>query len=285
MYKIALLTCYFGEFPWYFKFFVHSCRYNLDVDFIIITDIAVNKADYPENIIFIKKNLSEINTLAKKKLGFTVQIEHAYKLCDFKPTYGVLFDDILKPYDFWGHGDIDIVYGNIRKFITNKILSSYDLISVRPEYVSGYFALFRNNKKMNTLFTKSKDHQSILSDSRHYCFDECSFLHNPLEDGMSIYELPDTPESMTHVVKKLHDKKYIKAYFDFHVIEGTPGNLKWEKGVITYDNKFEAMLYHMVRFKKYAKAEDSINFVPPDKFYIGARKFYTRDKKLKALEH
>ena len=34
--KIALITCWYGPYPWYFPCFVDSCRYNPTVDFIII---------------------------------------------------------------------------------------------------------------------------------------------------------------------------------------------------------------------------------------------------------
>jgi hypothetical protein len=55
---------------------------------------------------------------------------------------------------------------------------------------------------------------------------------------------------MTHIVKKLHQQRIINAYFDFHVIEGRPGKLKWDKGILTYKNRFEVMLYHLIKFKK-----------------------------------
>jgi hypothetical protein len=38
MSKIALIIAYMGNFPWYFPYFLHSCRYNPDIDFLIFTD-------------------------------------------------------------------------------------------------------------------------------------------------------------------------------------------------------------------------------------------------------
>lgn len=57
--------------------------------------------------------MDEIKVTASEKLSFAVNIGYPYKLCDFKPAYGFLFPEIIKRYDFWGHGDIDVVYGNI----------------------------------------------------------------------------------------------------------------------------------------------------------------------------
>ena len=169
---MAIIICYFGKLPWYFDYYVHSCRYNPTIDFYIVTDDSTYAKATPPNLKLIKKTLSEINILATKKLGFLVDIKDSYKLCDFKPTYGVLFSDILSSYDFWAFGDIDVIYGNIRNFITEDLLQNFDLISVRPDWIPGCFLLFRNNEKMNKLYTHSKDHQKVLTSDIHYCFDE-----------------------------------------------------------------------------------------------------------------
>ena len=42
----------------------------------------------------------------------TMTIEDAYKLTDFKPAYGEIFQDYIIQYDFWGFTDIDLIYGD-----------------------------------------------------------------------------------------------------------------------------------------------------------------------------
>ena len=122
--KFALVICYYGKFPWYFDFFLHSASFNPSVDISIITDLQ--KPDYcPANVHFIKMSLREVSILASNKLNFEVNIDYPYKLCDLKPTYGYIFSDLLQPYDFWGFGDIDVIYGNIRGFITEELLSAF----------------------------------------------------------------------------------------------------------------------------------------------------------------
>ena len=44
-------------------------------------------------------------------------VNSPYKLCDYKPVYGLIFDEDLQDYDFWGHCDVDLIFGDIRKFI------------------------------------------------------------------------------------------------------------------------------------------------------------------------
>ena len=120
---ICLITCWYGTYPWYFSYFIHSCSYNPTIDFYIITDNQQIINNKPENVKIIYKTLEEIKALASKKLGFALNINCPYKLCDFKPAYGFLFPELIKDYDFWGHGDLDVVYGNIRNFMTKEILN------------------------------------------------------------------------------------------------------------------------------------------------------------------
>ena len=251
--KIAIATCFYGKLPWYFSYFLHSCRYNPTVDFFVIGDMEYKSINFPKNVHFINIDIKNLIKIASKKLGFQVSIPYSYKLCDFKPTYGFIFEDLFKGYDFWGHGDIDLVYGNIRNFMTEELLSSFDVVSVRHDYITGTFALYRNNKLFNSLFMESMDYKKVLSNPTHYCFDECNFLWEQLESGHSIYNLPYEIESMTHVVKKLSDRKKIRAHFDFLIVEGTPGGIKWENGKVIYRDKYEAMLYHLIRFKSECK--------------------------------
>ena len=86
--SIAILICYLGKLPWYFNYFVHSCKYNPMVDFYIITDDHKNSNMLPPNVVIMNKTMDELNTLASKRLGFKINITHPYKLCDFKPAYG-----------------------------------------------------------------------------------------------------------------------------------------------------------------------------------------------------
>ena len=132
---IALITCYIGKLPWYFDYFVHSCRYNPSVDFYVITDDLTHSGGLPKNVRIIYRTLNGISQLASHQLGFEVRIKYGYKFCDFKPAYGLIFSDLLKGYDYWGHCDIDVIFGNIRSFMTDNLLEEHDLISVRPDWI------------------------------------------------------------------------------------------------------------------------------------------------------
>jgi hypothetical protein len=275
--SIGLLSCYIGKLPWYFEYFIHSCKYNSSVDFFIVTDDTTYKKPLPDNVKVIYKMLNDVSFLAAEKLGFTVDIKCGYKLCDFKPAYGLIFSELLTGYDFWGHCDIDIIFGNIREFITDDLLENYDLISVRHDYISGCFLLYRNLHKLNTLFLHSKDYKKVFTSAKHYCFDETNFAHDAFGEGKEYDEIDTEIESMMHVVKKLEAEKFIKPFFDFFIIEGLQGNLKWLNGRMFYKNRFEILFYHLIFFKRRYIPKGNNRYIP-NSFTISPTKIYHQPK-------
>ena len=272
-YRIVVLTCWSGPYPWYLPYFIHSCSFNPTIDFYIITDNRNKVADLPSNVKLIYKTLEDFNTNASQRLGFTVCVNDPYKLNDYKPAYGYLFPEIIKGYDFWGHSDLDVVYGDIRAFLDDELLSKYDFISVRHDYTAGCFCLYRNNKKMNTFFMKSKDYKQVMEEQKHYCFDECNFAWSELREGKSILDLDTEIESFTHVIKAAELKKEINAHFDFILMEGHAGRLIFEDGKIIYKNQFEVILYHMVWLKEIYSPAKVFKKIP-DKYYISPTRIY-----------
>ncbi|MEQ1554498.1 MAG: DUF6625 family protein [Ferruginibacter sp.] len=270
--KIAVIICYYGSFPWYFPYFLHSCKFNESIDFFIFSDIT-HKFQVPPNVKIIHKSIEEIKELASKKLGFQVNLDFPYKLCDFKPAYGLIFEDYIKLYDYWAQSDIDIIYGNLRNFITDDFLNKYDFISVRHDYTSGCFALYKNNMLMKNIFKRSKDYKIVFSNSKHYCFDECNFAWDYLTEGKTIFEIETEIESFTHVIKKTEKKNEINAHFDFILIEGLVGKIIFDRGTIVYKKMFEGILYHLYWLKRVYNPKKNPRIIP-DKYFISPRKIY-----------
>jgi hypothetical protein len=247
--SIAVLICYYGNFPWYFAYFLESCKFNPTVNFIIITDNLAEDFSLPENILFVPSTLDGFNSLASQKLGLNTNIITPYKICDFKPAFGLIFEDLIEEYDFWGHGDIDVIFGNIRGFITEDLLSRYDLISIRPDWMPGCFLLFKNEQKMINLFSQSKDYRRVFTVAEYLNFDETSFGHQYFYEGKTYDKVKTEVESMLHVVKRLEQTGSIKPYFDLFMIEGLPGRMKWQQGALVYNNKYEILLFHLIYMK------------------------------------
>lgn len=272
--SVATITCWYGIYPWYLPYFIHSCSFNPTIDFYIITDNKEEILNKPDNVKIIYKTLDEVKNLASDKLGFEVNIDYPYKLCDFKPAYGFIFSDILQDYDFWAQSDLDIIFGEMREFLTEEMFSTYDFISTRHDYTTGCFALYKNNEKMNTYFMRSKDYKLVFTNPKHYCFDECNFVWDALTAGKSIFEIPTEIISFTHLIKAGDYYKDIKAHFDFIIMEGKTGKVVFDNGKIIYKKEFEALLYHLFWMKKIYNPKTTPKNIP-NRYYISPTRFYT----------
>ncbi|MBE7084583.1 MAG: hypothetical protein E7368_00830 [Clostridiales bacterium] len=126
------------------------------MDFFIFSDDT--PLDIPaENIKWIPFTLKDFNNLAVQKLGIDFTITKPYKLCDFKPMYGVIFEDYLKGYEYWAFGDLDVVYGKITEYLERIKYHKYYKINH-----AGHFCFIKNIPDATELF---KTH---TSDSRNY---------------------------------------------------------------------------------------------------------------------
>ena len=166
---INIIIPYFGKFPNYFQLFLNSCVCNRTIVWTIITDNTESYM-YPSNVKKVHMSFEDVQQLIRSKFDFELAINSVHKLCEFKPAYGFIFDDFVKGYDFWGYGDLDLIYGDIRSFLSEKILS-YDKI-----FTLGHFSLIKNTYEINRLFMKpleeTKLYRIAFSSDDNYNFDE-----------------------------------------------------------------------------------------------------------------
>lgn len=172
MVKIALIVVWYGNFPNYFDFWIESAKRNDKFDFIIITNNNCEDKWKAKNIFFHQVELTQFNKLASMRLGEKIRINLPYKLCDLRPAYGYIFEEYLKGYTYWGHTDIDVIYGDLNKFLLPYISDlKYDKIFDR-----GHFTLYKNDKETNSLFKTSLNgtinYLEIFNSSYSYGFDE-----------------------------------------------------------------------------------------------------------------
>lgn len=144
----VLIIPYFGKIPDYFNLWLKSAEKNPDFTFFIYTDLDF-KVREDSNVKIKYTTFDDLKDRIKNLFGKKSKIKSPYKLCDYKPAYGLIFEDDIKEFDFWGFCDIDIILGNLNHFITEDIFENYDKI-----FFHGHFSLFRNCEKMNKLFLK-----------------------------------------------------------------------------------------------------------------------------------
>ena len=169
MKKCCFIIPYYGKLPDFLPVFAKSCEKNPDFDWILFTNDTT--PPLPENVRVIYSTLDEFKTLAEQKLGFPVRIDKAYKLCDFKPAYGFLFEEYLTEYAFWGHCDLDVILGKLGDFLTDDLLSQYDKL-----FCLGHMTIYRNNPENNRIFMCEHNgislYRKVFSDPEICWFDE-----------------------------------------------------------------------------------------------------------------
>lgn len=102
----------------------------------------------------------------------STEVKYPYKICDYKPAYGEIFSDLLTPYDFWGYGDLDLVYGNISDFFKDSILNEFDIISNHPDFITGHFCLLKNTPRINALYKLGGAYKYAFAEPHYTGFDE-----------------------------------------------------------------------------------------------------------------
>lgn len=186
--KVAgVIIPYFGKFKPSIKIFVESCRRNLDLDWIIFTDNE-KLQDLPENVRWYRCTLTDIEKLAKEKLDKEASLNSAYKLCDYKVTYGELFEHYLDDYEYWGYGDVDVVYGDLVNNLKKIDYQQYDKINWM-----GHFTLLKNNDKCKKAWRiKDADFlnplEVIRNGKTNYGFDEKDFNNKLVYKGFKIFD-------------------------------------------------------------------------------------------------
>lgn len=173
MKKIAFVIVYLGgKLPNYIDLYIETCRWNQSVNWIIFTDAETPNKKI-NNMQFFELSLERFNLLASSKLGMSIRLKKTYKLCDLKPAYGVIFEDYLKEYDFWGYCDFDIIWGNIKNFISDDVLSKYDIITSTAHQISGHCSLFKNIENINRIYEKNSNYKLAFAEPEDcFGFDE-----------------------------------------------------------------------------------------------------------------
>ena len=168
MKSIVIIFPYFGQLPAQYKMWRESALRNPSVDFMFFTDADVEPA---KNIIVHKMRFEEFRRYIQAVFDFPIVLDRPYILCDFKPVYGQALQQFVGKYVFWGYGDLDVVYGDFRNFLTDEILSRYKFF-----LGFGHLTLYHNDEDTNTYYKVIEpgyqDYRESLSIHEQTFFDE-----------------------------------------------------------------------------------------------------------------
>jgi hypothetical protein len=274
MKRICVIIPYFGRWPAYLDLFLHACHRNPILNVLFLTDLKP-PAQSPDNVRFHYVTIDQIRRSIKDLVGIEAMITKPYKLCDIKPAYGLIFQDYIRDFDFWGYGDIDLVYGDLSRWLTAEALSS-DVISFRKKWLSGSLALFRNNEKMNRLFLESPDVKMVFESAQYLGFDEVSGCWREIRT-MPIEKISFPYDNFTRVVFSAIKAGRIKGYLNDHAKESILADdylMLSRDGRVVDRNGTEYAYYHYITEKgkfyfRYPKWRQV-----PDQYVINRTGFY-----------
>ena len=130
--KKILLVPFFGELPPWFDKFEAPKGYTLLLD----------------------QDLEKFKERVRTKLGIEYPgVWGNGKVWDFRCALGLLYEEEIRTYDYWGHCDLDVVFGDVNHFLPDEELIKWDVYSSHHEYVCGCFSMYRNVPKVNGLFS------------------------------------------------------------------------------------------------------------------------------------
>lgn len=142
-----LIIPYFGVLPNYIDLFLKSCKLNLKfADFLFITNTKIPD-NLPSNVTWLNMSFDDFNNLVKKKLKINVNVYKPYKICDYKPALGKIFEDLITKYEFFGYCDIDLILGDLSKFIPKEAFKKYDKLLVQ-----GHLSFYKNNDQIKNMY-------------------------------------------------------------------------------------------------------------------------------------
>lgn len=167
--RIVFILPYFGKFDRLFPLWLASCKWNRDIDWLIFTDDET-KYDYPMNVKVHYMNFADLRKKIQSLYDFPISLDTPYRLCNFKPAYGEIFEEYLKGYDAWGFCDNDMIYGQIRPNIPTELHYLYKI------GIYGHLSFIPNTYESNRLYRFSGAYKIALGTPRPLFFDEGCFM-------------------------------------------------------------------------------------------------------------
>lgn len=238
--RIALILPYYGKLPIWFEAFILSCSYNLTIDWLIFTDLN-SSMDLPTNVRFISLSKNDLVELIAQKTGIRHSLPNPHKLCDFKPLYGHIFENYLQNYSYWGHCDMDIIWGNLSTFLTRISFRQYDVVSSRKNVISGHFTIYRNSPELNYFYKSVPNFLKAFTQTQYQGFDE----------GFFSYHLYKEIEAERCKLKVFWDDRNC---IDRGELERHPRGWYWQSGEMKNTNGKTGTYLHMIEWKKSIKA-------------------------------
>jgi hypothetical protein len=196
------------------SFWVASAAANSDVaDFLLFHGPEYDPTSFhlqaglsalPQNVLAVL--VPNMTQLYRHRLGIRVRLTDD-KIKDLKPMVGQVFRRYLQRYSHWAFGDIDVVYGRFRSFLTPQVLA-HDVITFRTDDIcfpmtktifAGQLSIFANNNWTRTLYREPLGWHRIALDPTFKFFDERI---------LPLHILSVAPRRVAMVIAQITDRTY-----------------------------------------------------------------------------
>lgn len=261
--SVAFLIPYFGKWPDWMDIYIDSIERNATIDFHFITDCDAEITN-ASNVFFHPTTFEAYIKLAQEKIGAEINIPDAYKVCDLRPFFGIIHEDIIANYDFFGWTDIDLLFGDIRSFYTDDILNSHDVLSSQEVRLSGHCSLLRNSEKYKTIGYQIYNWQGALNNPLFIGIDEhgmtnalCMTFWDKLSEKVnmpwiaSLFAWRRKKKMKPYYFKEQYTTPFIPLpWLDGSVNSDQPAEWYYEKGIVTNERDERDFMYiHFMNFK------------------------------------
>ena len=175
--SMRLIVPHFGDRPSYFPLVLKSMACNPDVHWLLFTEGPVQNA--PPNVTVRRCEFTDLAARIRSHFEFEVSLDSPYKLCDFRPAFGEIFAAELAGYDFWGHSDLDVVFGRIREHLPPEAFQADKIL------FQGNFALYRNTPEAARWYRHEVgkvSYRAALTNPAAQHFDEWAGMYYVIDD-------------------------------------------------------------------------------------------------------
>jgi hypothetical protein len=213
----CFIVPYFGKYPEWMPHWISNTERmrGLGYDFLFDTD----EAAFQDRV--------------RDKLGIVCPpMTGSGRIWNYRPALGVLYEDEIKDFDFWGICDFDCVFGRVEKWVTDDFLADIDIHSNHHSYICGPWTLFRNTPLVNNLFRHTGEwKERMLGDDWSYGWAEKGF---------------------SEIVDQAHDEGIIRKAYTFWQSKSQDNfdHIHWD-GDRLMDGNEEIFKLHFRRTKVY----------------------------------
>ena len=256
-----------GEFPNYHDLTRKSMRTNHDIDFFIFTD-QVTTIEIDQNIKLIPTSLEDLSRRLSEKLNSIIVITDPLKLPDTRPTWFDIYNQYFTETDWWGFFDLEILFGNLRKFLPEQVLIDNDIVTAitKEKKIHGPFSLLK--AKYCTLYKKIENLipmiNSINSEDQfgNYSVDETSLYKVIIDSNLKIYDGYIINSKKIQFIR--YGKKSSPAIWK-------NGNLEIQSYKEDYHNAYDINLYGCDNPVFHVKPDHQLKLVADDEILIRSK--------------